>query len=1068
MNKFLTKIAGVVASLAMVIGVGVGVANKQAKGAYAENEIFASTSDTFELASSISAGDQIIIATKNYSKAMSIQGTNLRSTAAITKSQEGNTATVDADDSVVLLTVGTATISNVSYFTFNDGSGYLNNNSQTKSGSNQNYLTTVDSLDTTGGKTHWTVSFSDGVASFVSKGQRVGTGRYTMSYNYNNGNDRISCYQGIQGTGQLAIYKKVNTSNSSISSVTINNAPQSTITGVNVGTEGPVLTASATMRSGEDSPTFTWASDNEEAVKVNALTGALQYVGNGTAHITATASLPAGDEDGDTNVGTVTIVTNNLKGSNANPFTVSEALAVAEATGATATTYNCYTSGIVSRVKTDETFNEDYGSKVFWISADGTANNELEAYHCLYLGGEKMSEAEFNSVEAGDSITIVGKLVTYNSTKEYAQGCYITSHAKPVLPRVSITESSQSINAGETLNLHATVENAVPNYSIVWESGNNNILTVESTGLLTATVTAGNNGGSTTVTAKMLDEDSDVIATSSPITITVRVPLLQNGDTVVFYYGEVYLSNINASNYGNTVNNKASAVVYTVEAGSVDDSYAFVNAGNYLSWTSGNTLIYSNSVSNNSSWMISGDSLTDCVISNAADSDRELQYNTTSPRFACYTGSQKAVSIEKVIAPQVDSVTVAGDSIANANNETSIAKEFDYEVTYVDPNNQGNSSVSVTVLNSSDTTDGASVTTAPSNGIFIVTFTASDTYTVTVTSLENNAKSDSITIVVSNIYVPVLTNYNLFTGSDLIESNYIISYDNSALKASLTSERGDYVDIIPVENVVTTDLSTIVWHIAPAETGYFTIYNADTNKYLASTGAKNKLALISDGTDDNAKWSIAEEDGLFDIVNKKNTANKVNATLRKNGTYGFACYAAETGGKLTLYKRDSMSYLSSFTTEASLLANETNEGVDSVQIKFKTKIAKYAWNELNTNTISEFGVMLFKTRKNSHLTAEEKFDAEVDKNNPVTVLPVNNINYGLTLEDEGDYYSFIVKVAIAGASSYDLKFCVSPYVVIGGTHHFLGNMDPSVNYLAQNGLVESNLSPEALAILAGE
>ena len=36
MNKFLTKIAGVVASLAMVIGVGVGVASKQAKGAYAD------------------------------------------------------------------------------------------------------------------------------------------------------------------------------------------------------------------------------------------------------------------------------------------------------------------------------------------------------------------------------------------------------------------------------------------------------------------------------------------------------------------------------------------------------------------------------------------------------------------------------------------------------------------------------------------------------------------------------------------------------------------------------------------------------------------------------------------------------------------------------------------------------------------------------------------------------------------------------------------------------------------------------------------------------------------------
>ena len=209
--KLITKIVGATLGLAMAIGVGVGVAtnNRVATGLKADGENYASVDDTFELASSISDGDEIIIAAKNYSKAMSAQGTNIRNTGSITKSQDESTATIDSADSVVLLTVGVSTISQTQYFTFNDGTGFLNNNSQTKSGSNQNYLTTVDNLDLESGKTHWTVSFSNGVASLVSLGQRVGTGRYTMSYNYNNGSDRFSCYTGIQGTGQLAIYRRV-------------------------------------------------------------------------------------------------------------------------------------------------------------------------------------------------------------------------------------------------------------------------------------------------------------------------------------------------------------------------------------------------------------------------------------------------------------------------------------------------------------------------------------------------------------------------------------------------------------------------------------------------------------------------------------------------------------------------------------------------------------------------------------------------------------------------------------------------------------------------------------------
>ena len=55
----------------------------------------------------------------------------------------------------------------------------------------------------------------------------------------------------------------------------------------------------------------------------------------------------------------------------------------------------------------------------------------------------------------------------------------------------------------------------------------------------------------------------------------------------------------------------------------------------------------------------------------------------------------------------------------------------------------------------------------------------------------------------------------------------------------------------------------------------------------------------------------------YDFVNKQNEANKVNANLRNNGTYGFACYATGTGGTLSLYKKVSPVTPTTLTLNAS-------------------------------------------------------------------------------------------------------------------------------------------------------
>jgi hypothetical protein len=168
------------------------------------------------------------------------------------------------------------------------------------------------------------------------------------------------------------------------------------------------------------------------------------------------------------------------------------------------------------------------------------------------------------------------------------------------------------------------------------------------------------------------------------------------------------------------------------------------------------------------------------------------------------------------------------------------------------------------------------------------------------------AMDDETNLVYSNLVTISQTapatgdEYALYTG-ELVEGDYLIVYDGGAMNTTVTNDRLQYEDVTVNNDVIVTDNAAIVWHIAPSGQ-YWTIYNADADAYAASTGVKNKAQMLADGTDDKALWTVSGTE-TYEFVNKKNTANSVNANLRKNGTYGFACYATSTGGALSLYKK---------------------------------------------------------------------------------------------------------------------------------------------------------------------
>lgn len=156
--------------------------------------------------------------------------------------------------------------------------------------------------------------------------------------------------------------------------------------------------------------------------------------------------------------------------------------------------------------------------------------------------------------------------------------------------------------------------------------------------------------------------------------------------------------------------------------------------------------------------------------------------------------------------------------------------------------------------------------------------------------------------------------YVLYNG-EITEGDYIIYYNGKAMNSTVTSNRLQYEEVTPVDGIISTSDTTIVWHISKSG-DYWNIYNESSNSYAASTGAKNKAQLLADGTDNKSLWEVTGTE-TYEFINKANTTASVNANLRNNGNYGFACYADSTGGALSLYKYTPHAYVDSYTYDNS-------------------------------------------------------------------------------------------------------------------------------------------------------
>ncbi|MBO7239105.1 MAG: endonuclease [Bacteroidaceae bacterium] len=144
--------------------------------------------------------------------------------------------------------------------------------------------------------------------------------------------------------------------------------------------------------------------------------------------------------------------------------------------------------------------------------------------------------------------------------------------------------------------------------------------------------------------------------TGGNFVLVTDVAQLTIGDSIVIAY-ENYAMGASAGNYRNKTDIMVSNNCITyfkddvqkilLEEGAIEDTYAFNVDGKYLaaSSSSSNYLATTPTLDANGSWKIA---ISDALATITAQGDKSrniLQYNTSSPRFSCYKGTQKSVNI---------------------------------------------------------------------------------------------------------------------------------------------------------------------------------------------------------------------------------------------------------------------------------------------------------------------------------------------------------------------------------------------------------------------------------------
>ena len=658
---------------------------------------------------------------------------------------------------------------------------------------------------------------------------------------------------------------------------------------------------------------------------------------------------------------TVTQTTNpNAPGSEANPYTVAQARAAIDAGVGT---QSVYATGIVSAIPT--AYNSTYGNITFNMVDEEGDEVFLQAYRC---GGDEAA-----NVAVGDVAVVYGNLTKYGSTYEFGQGCQIVTLTHPVVtdPIITVTPAMVEVDAEEhegtlalayeNLEISNMTDFDIQYYDAEGEETETpdwiEVLVAEQDpeigeGYVVSYFMLENEGEARSAYFKVyaMDDETNLVY-SNLVTISQAAYVAPALDyaTLPFEFngGRSDIEGtdgLTAEGLGTDYNANTNPTTKLKFDGTGDwmilhfneapGTLTFDIKGN--SFSGGTFTVQTSEDGETYEDLAAYTELGDVETKTFADLDENVRYikwiYTQKSNGNVGLGNIYLYEFGGGPAP-VPSITFNPDVVDLEAEMQTIQIPFTYEnivVTNYESFTVHNYDAEGEEIQLPETPWYiAGVTGTNDNGYNLTVFVSANegearSAYMKVSALDaagNTVYSNLVTINQEEYVAPIETeDYAVFTG-DLIEGDYLIVYNGYAMNNVVTSGRLQYEEVEPENDVISTNKAAIVWHIARNDEGYWTIYSAAANAYAAGTGVKNKAQLLEDGTDAFALWTV---EGLetFEFVNKGNSEANVNANLRNNGAYGFACYSTATGGALTLYKK--------VTTTASYTLNITgyqgNEG----------------------------------------------------------------------------------------------------------------------------------------------
>ena len=448
---------------------------------------------------------------------------------------------------------------------------------------------------------------------------------------------------------------------------------------------------------------------------------------------------------------------------------------------------------------------------------------------------------------------------TNTNIKDQTFAFYVRSASTPSkpVPTISFGTPTTEVNIGETVTNVATIDPS--NLEITYSSSDDEVATVSATGVVTgvaagtATITAAFAGDETYDEASaeyeitVIDPNSNDGSEAKPYTASEAIAVAEHLGTET---RDVYVKGIVCTT--GSVNTTYNSVTYYISDDGSTTSRLQIYSGKYIAganFTEENNL-----------------KLGDYVVVYGT----LKYYNNSTPEI------DKNSEIQSVF--RAPTFSPNGGSFDTASTTVEISAESGATIRYtIDGNNP----------------------TSTSGSVYNGAITITETTTVKAIAIKDNiATGVSSATFTKTTSSDVL--YSLYSG-DLTEGDYVIVYNGKAMKNTVSSNRLGYAEVTVSGNDIANPDASIVWHIASSG-DYWTIYNAAVLKYAAGNGTKNQGAL-EDSVNDKSLWS-ASGSSTYEFVNKNNAASNVNANLRNNGTYGFACYGTGTGGALSLYKKN--------------------------------------------------------------------------------------------------------------------------------------------------------------------